>query len=106
MQMIDWHIGAGTKLVSTMVKREFTIIPGTREGYGKVLAHYATASSTDNWRVHRTAIELFPDTALKVAAQLGYTTFRKKIRKFSNSPETRCNNSRRCERNSFHSQLE
>jgi len=74
MQMIDWHIGC---------RYDFNVNPGKAgkfynkylepEVYERFLLTYANASSTDTWRATYDCIELFRDTALKVAAQLGYT---------------------------------
>nr|WP_121272469.1 aminoglycoside 6-adenylyltransferase [Pedobacter schmidteae] len=74
MQMLDWHIGCSY---------DFKVNPGKAgkfynkylepELYEKLLLTYTNASTADTWKATYDCIELFRDTAMKVAAQLGYT---------------------------------
>lgn len=74
MQMLDWYIGC---------QYGFNVNPGKagkfynkyleQDVYERFLLTYSDASSTSTWRTAYNCIELFRDTALKVAAQLGYS---------------------------------
>ncbi|MCW3463956.1 aminoglycoside 6-adenylyltransferase [Chitinophaga nivalis] len=74
LQMLDWHIGC---------QHNFTVNPGKfgkfyqqhlePDMYARLLLTYTPATVADSWAALYAAIDLFRDTALLVAQQLGYT---------------------------------